>query len=231
MPKCPRCLNRKGKRSCPALGVEICPQCCAEGRLHTIACPRDCPHLAGEIYQHRRRKEHAFSHGRAFIEWNTKAFPAEASRELAFRLQADIYYFSREHGPVEDEALASALDGLKGHLSKIFVPPSAPHPILAFLVDRLGDERRYPLGPGFGAEERAQAIWRLASEVRALAKRARAPAGGSSRCRHNELISSFFDSLDFEADLDYSPQDSKGAAAGDGAPVERRTASGLILPS
>jgi len=59
MAKCPRCSSRKGKRRCPALEVEICAQCCAEGRLTTIACPQTCEYLASELYQHERRKVRA----------------------------------------------------------------------------------------------------------------------------------------------------------------------------
>jgi hypothetical protein len=43
---CPRCGQRKEKRSCPALKTTICTVCCATERLVTIDCPDDCPHLA-----------------------------------------------------------------------------------------------------------------------------------------------------------------------------------------
>ncbi len=41
------CSNRKGKRSCPALGGEICQLCCGRHRLVEIACPSDCRWLHG----------------------------------------------------------------------------------------------------------------------------------------------------------------------------------------
>jgi hypothetical protein len=43
---CPSCGQRKGRRSCPALGQTICTVCCATKRLVEIDCPDDCPHLA-----------------------------------------------------------------------------------------------------------------------------------------------------------------------------------------
>ena len=43
---CPSCGQRKGRRSCPALGQTICSVCCATKRLVEIDCPDDCPHLA-----------------------------------------------------------------------------------------------------------------------------------------------------------------------------------------
>jgi hypothetical protein len=43
---CPLCASRKTRRSCPALGKQICPVCCGTKRLVEIACPSDCPWLA-----------------------------------------------------------------------------------------------------------------------------------------------------------------------------------------
>lgn len=42
---CPSCGQRKGRRSCPALGQTICTVCCGTKRLVEIDCPDDCPHL------------------------------------------------------------------------------------------------------------------------------------------------------------------------------------------
>ena len=224
MAKCPRCLSRKGKRYCPALRENICPQCCADERLKTIRCPKDCEHLSGEIYQHKRRRERALSLGKAFIEANGRLFVSSQARDFAFKLQADIFYFAREHGPVSDRALADALDSLKGLTGKIFVPERNPHPILAFLTERLEDSRHYPDAAGFGPEERARSITILANHVRSLGQGAKE---GDASLRHYELIASFFGALDFEADLDYSPADPR---ASDASVPERRSPSGLILP-
>jgi len=42
---CVSCQQRKGKRTCPALSGDICPQCCGEKREESIACPLMCEHL------------------------------------------------------------------------------------------------------------------------------------------------------------------------------------------
>ena len=42
---CAICQIRKPRRSCPAVGGDICTTCCAEGREETIHCPRDCSYL------------------------------------------------------------------------------------------------------------------------------------------------------------------------------------------
>jgi hypothetical protein len=44
---CVHCSNRKGKRTCPALGGEICQLCCGKHRLVEISCPPDCRWLHG----------------------------------------------------------------------------------------------------------------------------------------------------------------------------------------
>src|SRR5438045_9432569 len=43
---CPLCRQRKARRSCPALGHQICAVCCGTKRLVEIRCPSDCPYLA-----------------------------------------------------------------------------------------------------------------------------------------------------------------------------------------
>jgi len=42
---CPLCQKRPAKRTCPALGDQICPTCCATKRIVEIRCPEDCRHL------------------------------------------------------------------------------------------------------------------------------------------------------------------------------------------
>lgn len=62
---CPLCGGRKARRSCPALGQEICPACCGTKRLVEIRCPADCGYLASSR-EHpaavtRRQQEHDLS--------------------------------------------------------------------------------------------------------------------------------------------------------------------------
>ncbi len=44
---CPLCGQRKGKRACPAKGVEICSACCGAKRRVEIDCPDTCVYLGG----------------------------------------------------------------------------------------------------------------------------------------------------------------------------------------
>jgi hypothetical protein len=43
---CPLCGQRKARRACPALGLQICAICCGTKRLTEIRCPSDCAYLA-----------------------------------------------------------------------------------------------------------------------------------------------------------------------------------------
>ncbi len=43
---CPVCESRRAKRTCPALGRQICAVCCGTKRLTEIPCPADCVYLA-----------------------------------------------------------------------------------------------------------------------------------------------------------------------------------------
>ena len=45
MEKCPVCTTRRPRRTCPALGKDICAQCCGSEREETISCPGDCGYL------------------------------------------------------------------------------------------------------------------------------------------------------------------------------------------
>ncbi len=42
---CPLCGKRRGKRTCPAVGAQICAACCGSKRLTEIQCPSDCSYL------------------------------------------------------------------------------------------------------------------------------------------------------------------------------------------
>jgi hypothetical protein len=43
---CPLCGQRRARRTCPAIGYQICAVCCGTKRLTEIHCPSDCVYLA-----------------------------------------------------------------------------------------------------------------------------------------------------------------------------------------
>jgi hypothetical protein len=67
--RCPLCGARKARRSCPALGREICAVCCGTKRLVEIACPADCGWLRASathppaVAQRRQERDLAFIYG------------------------------------------------------------------------------------------------------------------------------------------------------------------------
>ncbi len=53
---CPLCNVRQPRRACPALGQDICPQCCGAEREESLACPLECEFLR-EARRHERIPE------------------------------------------------------------------------------------------------------------------------------------------------------------------------------
>ena len=63
---CPACDQRRGRRSCPAFGRQICTICCGTKRLKEINCPPDCGYLSSAqthppaVIQRQQEKDMAF---------------------------------------------------------------------------------------------------------------------------------------------------------------------------
>jgi hypothetical protein len=51
---CKICEKKRARRSCPGIGGEICPTCCATERENTIDCPLECEYLHASR-EHERR--------------------------------------------------------------------------------------------------------------------------------------------------------------------------------
>ena len=230
MAKCPKCERRKGKRYCPALETEICPPCCATYRLGEIACPPDCPHLASEHYQHKRRHEKAATRGKAFVAGLTRLFSADRLRQFAFMLQADLYYYMRERGRIDDATIASTLLHLKNRLGRVVIPERTPHELAGFLHRRLADPS-YPRSPTFTREDAQSALETLERHIRSRHLRGHGEDSPPRYGFHDELRG-YFDALDFEADLDYDPAETLVEFDGASYPrrEEKRSEGGLILP-
>jgi len=89
---CRHCGKRKAKRSCPALGSELCSLCCGTLRERELHCPPSCRTLAEhKPYQEKRvlerRAERAGRERRLDERLSWLAFTVETTlRELARRL-------------------------------------------------------------------------------------------------------------------------------------------------
>ena len=225
MAKCPKCQARKGKRYCPALEEGICAQCCAEHRLKTIRCPTSCPHLASEHYQLAKRREKAQSSGRKFILHLYDLFRNEESREFAFLLQTDCYWWMGQNGPLANGLCVQVLAELKSRLSPVFVPAVHPQPLAKFLheLSETGERHKNLLKGKFTEQHRSTALQTLERHV--------GTHGPAESFSYHQELDDYFGHLDFEADLDYSPTEQLGnGSQKKPADTFQRHTSGLILP-
>jgi hypothetical protein len=120
---------------------------------------------------------------------------------------------------------ADALEQFQGRLSPVYVPPRLPQPLAQFLHDLVKKSPRYQkmLKPPLTRERQLRTIAALARHVREHGE----PDGLS----FYEEISAYFDQLDFEADLQYSPAEELGWDKEPRSPGGfRESQSGLILP-
>jgi hypothetical protein len=80
---CPLCGTRRARRSCPALGHQICAVCCGTKRLVQIPCPADCVYLASA-------REHPAA---AVVRQQQRdvAFVAHAIRDFSDR-QTELFF-------------------------------------------------------------------------------------------------------------------------------------------
>lgn len=130
MSVCLYCTQRKGKRSCPALGGLICSLCCGEHRLVRISCPSDCLYLdSGSDYQQKRLGEQFMPIRRDFYR-DLSELGGEKAVALFNLIEIVTFgYFEGRHDGQDAEIVAS-IQALRRTLSPLHVP-SAPMPVFA----------------------------------------------------------------------------------------------------
>lgn len=228
MAKCIHCGQKKGKRLCPALEGFICAQCCATHRLQDIQCPPDCTYLQSEFYQQGRRNQKARAKGKRFIETIENNFRSEAARGFAFMVLADIYWWCSRQGKLPNLAMAEAMEAACSGLANVPVAQDSDKPLADFLGKLLSTSSRYEAQRtgDFTEDSQRNVLKRLSSIAR--------DHGGKEdpgKCSSFlEVTSSYFNELDFEADLDYSPLDELGNENETGAEEEDEQDSGIIIP-
>lgn len=130
MSKCVYCHQRKGRRSCPALGGLICSQCCGEHRITRIACPPDCSYLdSGSEYQQRRLGEQ-FAPVRR--DWYRQLSELGGEKAAALFNLLEVVVFTYFHGRLDgqDAEVLAAVQALRRTLSPLHVP-TGPMPVFA----------------------------------------------------------------------------------------------------
>lgn len=228
MAKCKHCGLKKGKRSCPALDDFICAQCCGTHRLQAIQCPADCSYLQSEFYQQERRNQKARSRGKKFLQSVEDNFRSEAARGFAFMVQADVYWWCSRHSGLPNLPIARALESACSSLAQISVVQNADNPLAGFLGKLLSESSRYGSlrSEDFKADSQRSVLEKLAARVEAHSGK----ENSGESCSFLDELNSYFDQLDFEADLDYCPLDELEGDNETGAGEKNEPGGGLILP-
>ncbi len=130
MSKCAYCHQRKGKRSCPALGGLICSQCCGEHRMVRISCPPDCVFLdTGSDYQQKRLgQQFAPARRDLYRELNKLGGDKAAALFNLIEVVTFSYFQGRRDG--QDAEVLAGIQALRRTLSPLHIP-SAPMPVFA----------------------------------------------------------------------------------------------------
>jgi hypothetical protein len=109
---CPLCRVRKSRRSCPALGQQICPLCCGTKRRVEIACPETCGWLrAAETHPaaaEQRRRERDLEAAAPLTEPRSR----DQTLILTTILQATIQYAEAAVPHLTDRDVADAAEAL-----------------------------------------------------------------------------------------------------------------------
>ncbi|MFQ6070860.1 MAG: hypothetical protein ACE5LC_10110 [Candidatus Aminicenantales bacterium] len=127
MARCGHCQKRKGKRNCPALGIELCNLCCGILRQKEIHCPPHCSFLVKhKAYQERR-----------IVEKKAKSFSREEFAEedilkdermawLAVHIEAPIKFQAEKNPAFKDKDALLALEYARERVEKrervLFLP-------------------------------------------------------------------------------------------------------------
>ena len=118
MTKCPSCGQRKGQRSCPALGAAICSLCCGTKRQKEIACPESCQYLqTGLAYQKHREMVQTIPEliRTTFPTEEHDVFRIPAAIAFAHPIETRIAQAFYKDPKVNDETVYDALSRLYWH--------------------------------------------------------------------------------------------------------------------
>lgn len=130
MSKCAYCHQRKGKRTCPALGGLICSQCCGEHRIARIACPSDCAFLdTGSDYQQKRLGQQ-FAPARRDLYRELNELGGEKAAALFNLVEVVTFSFFQGRRDGQDAEVLAGIQSLRRTLSPLHIP-SAPIPMFA----------------------------------------------------------------------------------------------------
>ena len=111
MAKCASCTTKKGKRSCPALGSLICPQCCGTKKRKEIDCPPDCFFL-GKSKEYFAGRQESARLSEFEREMKSIIGKEDAHEDLLQNIEYVIHRIYRDHGAITDRQVETALECL-----------------------------------------------------------------------------------------------------------------------
>ena len=128
MSKCIYCHERKGKRPCPALGGDICSQCCGTHRVVSIACHTDCVYLDANVeYQQKRVGDQFEQERRAFYK-DLLEQSGDKAAEMFYFLEAVTFKHFQAKSDAQDGEVIAAIQALRRSFSPIHVPEGMAPP-------------------------------------------------------------------------------------------------------
>ena len=209
---CGVCGQRKGRRDCPALHTTICTICCGTKRLTEIQCPSDCVHLTSA-------RKHPPAVTMRQQERDVAAL-MPAIRHLNQRQQELLYLFfitilghtPDGFGRLNDPDIAEAAEAVAKTLETAMKGVIYEHSASSQQAQKLARELKEAIA---AIRERGVTIY---DGEAALALRAVESGAREVRTRTDGGDSAFLDLL------------RRILPAQPGAPAQKNTESGLILP-
>ncbi len=101
---CKRCGQRRAKRACPALNMDICPICCGTEREVSISCPLECQYLREAHAREKPLYVETKDAAHKDIEVS-EAFVGEHEELLVFSIYSLLNSSLRTPGAVDTDAL------------------------------------------------------------------------------------------------------------------------------
>ncbi|MDH5700205.1 MAG: hypothetical protein OEZ41_09625 [Nitrospirota bacterium] len=124
MSKCLYCHQRKGKRTCPALGGMICSQCCGTNRITNISCPTSCIFLESNDDYQQKRVGNRFELERRTFYRQLLDVGGERATEIFYVFEALAYRFFQDRRDAQDAEVLEGLQSLRRSFSLIHIPDS-----------------------------------------------------------------------------------------------------------
>ena len=120
--KCVYCHQKKGKRLCPALGGNICSQCCGEFRVTVIHCPEDCTYLSNHENYQRGKIGQVFSQERLRLAGTLQDKFGKQGLTILNLLDMTAYAYFHHRRAAQDNEVLLGLEFVRRSLSPLQIP-------------------------------------------------------------------------------------------------------------